>query len=358
MGQPIDPRTIDDALSALMPPEGALLVVTGDIDIALGERLAAGRAAIRRTPSSFSAEEALAAQPDLGVCVLREPIAGFDQAGGTLQTLAAAGLPTIVTFTTPSPVEQDDPGIASGAAALGFRATAAAIPAEGLTSFLLLPSGEITNAAWWRSQDGQRFVKRRRKRGERMLADDTMRDGAVVWRSSPKWEDRSVVVASLIPDDLAVLDLGCGKMFIERHLRMRAYAPLDRMAHDERTLVVDMNHDDLPTDALAAADLVIALGVFEYVVDPERQFRTISAAGKPFLLSYNVGELRRRDAGDAQLTDWRNDWTTVELIQRLIASGFALERLIDYGPRQRILVAIPRAGDRRDWWSRLGAPKT
>lgn len=357
MGEPFDPRTIDDALSGLMPPDGALLMLTSNVHGDIGARLSAGRAAIRRAPASFSAAEAFAAQPGIGICVLREPIHSFDGASGALQSLAAAGLPTIVTLMTSVPVEQDDVAIAAGAAALGFRATAATVPAEGLTSFLLLPVGEMVNAEWWQSQDGQRFVKRRRKRGDRTLADDTIRDGAVVWRSSPKWEDRSVVVATLIPNELAVLDLGCGKMFIERHLRMTAYTPLDRMAHDERTLVVDMNRDDIPIETLSAADLVIALGVFEYVVDPERQFRAIARAGKPFLLSYNVGELRRRAADDAQLTDWRNDWTTVDLVQRLIGSGFALERLIDYGPRQRIFAAIPRDVPRADWWSRLGVPK-
>ena len=71
----------------------------------------------------------------------------------------------------------------------------------------------------------------------------------------PAWEARSVMTADFIAAGTRVLDIGCGAMKLERHLPYGAtYQPCDVVARDNRTIVVDLNTQSLPVDAVKAAD--------------------------------------------------------------------------------------------------------
>src|SRR5262245_59334116 len=102
----------------------------------------------------------------------------------------------------------------------------------------------------------------------------------------PAWEARAVVAADHIPAGARVLDIGCGAMALARHLPEGcAYQPADVAARDARTIVVDLNTQDIPRAAVADADIVVMLGVWEYLYKPENVFAAFAALGKPILCS-------------------------------------------------------------------------
>jgi len=101
------------------------------------------------------------------------------------------------------------------------------------------------------------------------------------------WEARSVLAADLIRAGTRVLDIGCGAMKLERYLPFGcAYQPSDVVARDERTIVADLNTQPPPDAAVENADLVVMLGVWEYLYKPDQVFAAFARTGKPILCSY------------------------------------------------------------------------
>jgi hypothetical protein len=89
-------------------------------------------------------------------------------------------------------------------------------------------------------------------------------------RLEAAWQARSVLAADLVPAGTRVLELGCGAMTLERSLPFGcAYQPCDVVARDERTIVIDLNVHGIPEAAVAACDLVVMLGVWEYLFKPD-----------------------------------------------------------------------------------------
>jgi hypothetical protein len=147
----------------------------------------------------------------------------------------------------------------------------------------------------------------------------------------PAWEGRAVVAADFIAAGTRVLDIGCGAMALERHLPFGAtYQPCDIVARDARTIVADLNTQRLPAQAVADADLVTMLGVWEYIYKPGDLFAAFAKTGKPILCSYCDAALtpdrdRRRTLG------WVNDFTLAEFLDIARAQGYhaSLTKQID-----------------------------
>ncbi len=137
----------------------------------------------------------------------------------------------------------------------------------------------------------------------------------------PAWEARAVTAADFVPAGARVLDIGCGAMKLERHLPFGCtYQPCDVVARDARTIVADLNKEPLPADAVAAADLVVMLGVWEYIYKPGELFAAFAKLGTPILCSYCdvalTGHLDRRALG------WVNDFSLQQFIDLARAEGY------------------------------------
>jgi len=164
----------------------------------------------------------------------------------------------------------------------------------------------------------------------------------------PTWEARSLLAADLIRAGTRVLDIGCGAMKLERHLPFGcAYQPCDVVARDDRTIVADLNAQPLPSAAIEAADLVVMLGVWEYLYKPDEVFSAFARAGKPILCSYcdieSTAHLDRKSLG------WVNDFT--------------LDRFLEIARTQGYRASLVRRADslqyliRFDQGAALAAPK-
>lgn len=162
-------------------------------------------------------------------------------------------------------------------------------------------------------------------------------------RLEAMWKARSVLAADLVPAGSRVLELGCGAMTLERSLPFGcAYQPCDVVARDERTIVADLNTDGVPEAALAAADLVVMLGLWEYLFKPGEIFAALARTGRPILCSYCPTELTAHL--DRRALGWVNDFSLAAFLELARQSGYrpALRRQID---DLQVLVKLEVAAD-------------
>jgi hypothetical protein len=103
------------------------------------------------------------------------------------------------------------------------------------------------------------------------------------------WERRAALVARLLVGEPAVVDLGCATMVLERYLAPgQRYIPVDVVARDARTIVLDLDHDELPSFDVRTCTL---LGVLTYLYDPAAALRKVAERFSRCLLSYDVAPL-------------------------------------------------------------------
>lgn len=155
------------------------------------------------------------------------------------------------------------------------------------------------------------------------------------------WDLRAQRAADYVPAGAAVLDLGCGRMALERFLPDACrYTPCDLVARDDRTVVCDFNAGAFPDDAAVAADIVTLLGVFEYIYDPGAFLAHLRQWNRPVVMSYCATDAiadrtRRRDLG------WVNDLAMTDLLALCARAGFSVQRQDRIDAVQWILRLLP-----------------
>ncbi|MBM3528291.1 MAG: class I SAM-dependent methyltransferase [Alphaproteobacteria bacterium] len=138
------------------------------------------------------------------------------------------------------------------------------------------------------------------------------------------WDARAEFAAQFVPAGSRVLDLGCGRMALQRFLPLGCdYQPCDLVRRDDRTIECDFNAGEFPADAAADADLIVLLGVLEYISDLDRFFAQIQRSGRPVILSYCPTDL----SGDRDRTalGWINHLSLYDLAILFDRFGFVIE---------------------------------
>src|ERR1700738_1741527 len=88
---------------------------------------------------------------------------------------------------------------------------------------------------------------------------------------APGWEPRSAEAARLCRSRSWVCDIGCGLQLVRHHLREDCvYLPADLQLWTQDTLRCDLNAGVLPTRYLQLCDVVLLLGVIEYIQLPSQ----------------------------------------------------------------------------------------
>ncbi len=140
--------------------------------------------------------------------------------------------------------------------------------------------------------------------------------------ASEGWNLRARAAAGKLHGQASVADLGCGMMTLEKFLEPGVrYVPVDVVARDERTLVVDLNAAELPaiqTTALAG------LGLLEYLHDVGRLLRRVAQNHEVAIFSYNT--LDRFPRTDQRMMHaWVSHYTQEQLERLFVESGFSIE---------------------------------
>ena len=103
------------------------------------------------------------------------------------------------------------------------------------------------------------------------------------------------------------------------------------MARDGRTIIVDLNGDEIPD---IHADVVTMLGVLEYIHRPDRLLTSMAKRWPHAIITYNPADL---DQGrDRRTHGWFNDLTSAELVSKADRAGYRLVGIVPHGTRERI----------------------
>jgi len=154
------------------------------------------------------------------------------------------------------------------------------------------------------------------------------------------WSYRSERAASYVKAGATILDVGCGKMMIEKMLPAGCrYIPSDLVARDERTIVCDFNKGEYPP--YDGASHISVLGVMEYLNDTDAFWRWLSISRARIIFSYvplnpAFPSDRRRAMG------WINDFSGSDIIQLANRAGYALTAQENIPPDTLLFVFDPR----------------
>jgi hypothetical protein len=141
----------------------------------------------------------------------------------------------------------------------------------------------------------------------------------------PAWDRRAEIAARFIPAGSRVLDLGCGRMALRLSLPYGcSYVPCDLVARDAETVVCDFNAGQFPAGHAADADIIVMLGVLEYVADVDAFLEKLKRSGCDILLSYCIQEASERL--DRPSLGWMNNFSMVDLAVLFDRFGFRIER--------------------------------
>jgi hypothetical protein len=141
----------------------------------------------------------------------------------------------------------------------------------------------------------------------------------------PAWDARAEFAAAYIPAGARVLDLGCGRMALRGFLpNTCSYQGCDLVAREPGTIVCDFNAGAFPADAAADADVVVMLGVLEYVADADSFFENLRRSKCEIVLSYCPSDFST--ALDRPSLGWISHFGLAELAALCDRHGFRVER--------------------------------
>ncbi|HTR86730.1 MAG TPA: hypothetical protein VMI56_19770 [Reyranella sp.] len=160
------------------------------------------------------------------------------------------------------------------------------------------------------------------------------------------WEERASFAAQFVRPGLAVLDVGCGRQAVERIFKPRLYLPVDRVAREPRTWVVDLNRTPLPTELLERAELVVMLGLLEYLEHPFALLEQVARAGRPALVTYKAADLARQGEREAGRPGaWRTELSVAAFEEGARAAGFAIAWRFVFDGDQLVMLLVPPSVD-------------
>lgn len=152
------------------------------------------------------------------------------------------------------------------------------------------------------------------------------------------WNERTALIADLIPAGASVIELGAGRMVLKDLLAPGCrYTPSDIVKRSDETQLIDLNKRRLPD--LPAHDYAVFSGVLEYLHDIPRVIRHVKRSADAIILSYAVTDYhpdRRRDQG------WVNDLSAADLEALMVAEGWCIYHTTRW--RNQMILAARRMG--------------
>jgi len=97
------------------------------------------------------------------------------------------------------------------------------------------------------------------------------------------WKNRMKAMVKYIPDNVSILDLGCGPMWLKEFLKCNEYYPVDYKIRGNDTIICDFNNKEFPD---IQTDYAFVAGCLEYVIDYDWFISQISKHTNYCVLSY------------------------------------------------------------------------
>lgn len=157
-----------------------------------------------------------------------------------------------------------------------------------------------------------KLIKRLAQRAKQAL---TKKENYKNWREieyfDETWINRTRLMAGFLPENVSVMDLGCGKMWLKDIHPMSEYIPVDYCDRGPGTLLCDFNKKEFP-DKLV--DYTFVSGCLEYVEDPKWFIIEVARASSACIISYcttdNISNVKTR-----REHCWVNDLSRQNIIE-------------------------------------------
>jgi hypothetical protein len=156
----------------------------------------------------------------------------------------------------------------------------------------------------------------------------------------PAWDERTRIIASLIPRGSKVLEFGAGRRSLQACLDPTcSYVPSDLVSRGPDTLVCDLNRRPLPDLSDLGPDVAVFGGVLEYIAKLEDIPRWLAAHVRTCIASYECARTAKDDRGrfaerrDRAAIGWLSTFNEQELLALFAESGFQCrEKVIWHTP--------------------------
>ena len=154
------------------------------------------------------------------------------------------------------------------------------------------------------------------------------------------WNQRKEAMLQYLPENLEeVADYGCGNQYLRRLLPDQTkYIPIDLVARDEETLVLDLNGEsyDIPH-----AHCAFFSGTLEYVYDISKLARKLSQKSECLVFSYSPIKVMSEYAMKTRRKrSWVNHYRASEIVVLFESAGFHCSELTSF--EKQIIVRMDR----------------
>ena len=140
----------------------------------------------------------------------------------------------------------------------------------------------------------------------------------------PEWDERSKILASLVPPGSRVIEFGAGRLALQNFLPPGChYTPSDLVDRGGGTVVLDLNAATLPD--LGRYDVAIFGGVLEYVFDLDRLAEHVSKVAGTVIFSYVASRLYSKPV-ERRLRGWVNNFSGDEVVGIFERAGFICDQ--------------------------------
>jgi hypothetical protein len=151
------------------------------------------------------------------------------------------------------------------------------------------------------------------------------------------WEERTRLIARIVPKHTRVIEFGAGKRQLESCLDPScSYVPSDLVDRGGNTIVLDLNSRPLPDLTHLKLDVAVFAGVLEYISDLDSVLIWLSDQVAMCVASYGCAHTRPRTIGRFKemlhrtSAGWSNTFTEEALVQTFGAGGFILAKTYDW----------------------------
>jgi hypothetical protein len=147
----------------------------------------------------------------------------------------------------------------------------------------------------------------------------------------PDWDERTRMIARLIPSGAHVIEFGAGRRLLERYLPSGCtYIPSDLVDRGQPTLVCDLNVEPRPDLRPLDLDTAVFGGVLEYIQNLESLVAWVTRDVSCCIASYECARTRRSDWQRVQESmararaGWVNTFHEAEFLELFQREGFAM----------------------------------
>lgn len=148
---------------------------------------------------------------------------------------------------------------------------------------------------------------------------------------SPDWDERTRLLARLIPSQAHVIEFGAGRRQTEQYLAVGCtYVPSDLVDRGTGTFICDLNRRPLPDLSPLGVDTAVFGGVFEYIRDVPSLVAWLSRQVRCCIVSYECARTRHTEwrrlceCGVRARAGWTNAFHEDEFVELFQTRGFSV----------------------------------